>query len=163
MPDPNEVEKLKEELAKATARAEENLDGWKRAKADYSNLKKDTDKEKIEIAGFATGTLLFELLPIVDNFERAMDHVPTEQKEQDWVKGMFGIHQQLQAFFKDMGLERVPTEGVFNPEVHEVVAQEVHEGKQPGMIVGVVAPGYKMHGRLLRPAQVKVVMEVKKS
>ena len=162
-PEPQELEELKKQLAEANAaltkaqeKSEEHLDGWKRAKADYLNLKKESEKAQVEIAGYATGMVIFELLPIVDNFERAIDHLTDEQKKEEWVKGVLGIHQQLQQLLKDMGLERIPTDVPFNPEMHEAVGKEFHEGAAEGSIVKVVAPGYRMNGKLIRPAQIMV-------
>jgi molecular chaperone GrpE len=165
----HELDALKKELAEAktlankmNTRAEENLDGWKRAKADYSNLKRDAEREKTEIAGFAVGALLFELLPVIDNMDRAIAHCPKGEKESEWSKGILAIHQQLQTFLKDMGLERVPTEGTFDPEIHEAIAHEEQPSAAEGSILEVVTPGYRMHGKLLRPARVKVAKAAEK-
>ncbi|MFH1171164.1 MAG: nucleotide exchange factor GrpE [bacterium] len=158
-----ELGKVKEELEKITARSEEHLDGWKRAKADYLNLKKESEKAQTEIAGYATGMFLFELLPIVDNFERAIDHLTDQQKKEEWVKGMLGIHQQLQQLLKDFNLERIPTDVPFNPEIHEAVSREFRDNVAEGTILKVVVPGYRMNGKLLRPAQVTVAADTEKA
>lgn len=145
-----------EALTKAQEKSEEHLDGWKRAKADYLNLKKESEKAQREIAGYATSMLLFELLPIVDNFERAIDHLTEDQKKEEWVKGMLGIYQQLRQLLKDMGLERIPTDVPFNPEMHEAIDREFHDTVAEGTILKVIAPGYRMNGKLIRPARVTV-------
>ncbi|MBI3956937.1 MAG: nucleotide exchange factor GrpE [Candidatus Kerfeldbacteria bacterium] len=152
----NEVERLQAELDKANARAEENLNGWKRAKADYINLKRDAEREKTEMAGYAVGALMLQLLPIADDFDRAISQLSDGQKKDDWVKGILHIKKQLQTFFSDMGLQRVATDVPFNPEFHEAVAHEERPGVTAGTILEVVTPGYLMHGKLLRPAKVKV-------
>lgn len=157
---PHETERsiaqLKKELAEAQARAEEHLQGWKRAKADFINFKKDLAKEQEALAKYATAGLLADLLPVADHFRLAIQHLTDEQKKQDWCKGIIGIQSQLASVLKSAGLEEVKTEGQFNPEYHEAVTHEKKDGVPSGTIVEVVQPGYLLHGRLFRPARVKV-------
>lgn len=148
--------RLREELEQAKMLADNNMDGWKRARADYLNLKKENEKEKIELAQFANLSLIFELLPVADNFDRALQHIPEEAKKQEWVKGVLGIRQQLASIFQSLGLEQVKTDGAFNPELHEAVSHDAQDGVQSDTIIDVVEPGYTLHGRLVRPAKVKV-------
>lgn len=150
------VEKLKHELAAAQAKAEEHLNGWQRAKADFINFKKDLAKEQEALAQYATAELLVELLPVADNFRLAVAHLTDEQKKQDWCKGIIGIQQQLQSVLKASGLEEVDATGVFNPELHEALTHEKKDGVPSGHIIEIVQPGYTLHGRLFRPAKVKV-------
>lgn len=152
----DDLSRLRAELERAKTLADNTMDGWKRARADYLNLKKDTEKEKIELAQFANLSLVFELLPIADNFDRALKHIPDEEKKQEWVKGIMGIRQQLQSLFQGMGLEQVKTDGTFNPELHEAVSHEAKDGMKSDAIIDVLEPGYTLHGRLVRPAKVKV-------
>lgn len=151
-----DIPTLQEQLAQAQQNAEHNLDGWKRAKADYLNLKKEMEKEKVELAQFANLSLLLELLPVADNFDRAVQHIPDDQKNADWVKGIFGIQQQLKSIFATLGVAPVETDGAFNPELHEAVGSIAHESAAPNTVVEVVEPGYTLYGKLLRPAKVKV-------
>ena len=81
----DEQTRLRTELEHAKQQAEEYLSGWKRAQADYQNLKRDTEKETVKLAKFANLSLLLELLPIVDNFGRAIRHLPEERKNDDAV------------------------------------------------------------------------------
>lgn len=155
----DDAQQLKDEIQKLEKRVEEHLDGWKRAKADYLNLKKDMEKEKSDIAKFATAAFLFELLPLADNFDRALAHVPEDQKGAEWVKGIFAMQKQLHDFLAKLGVTPVPTDGLFDPNLHEAVAHEPKEGAPPGTIIEVLASGYKLHGELLRPAKVKVAKE----
>jgi molecular chaperone GrpE len=77
------IDELKSELELAQKKEQEHLDGWKRAKADYLNLKKETEKRQIEIIQFANAALVAELLPIFDHFKLALQHTPQEQKKAD--------------------------------------------------------------------------------
>lgn len=152
----DDLSRMREELEQAQTLADNNMDGWKRARADYLNLKKEAEKEKIELAQFANLSLIFELLPIADNFDRAFKHIPDDVKNQEWVKGILGIRQQLQSILQGIGLEPVKTDGAFNPELHEAVSHEPKDGVAGDTIIEVVEPGYMLHGRLVRPAKVKV-------
>lgn len=151
-----ELEEVKAELEKARASAQEHLDGWKRAKADYLNLKRDTEKGHIEMAAFATGTVILELLPSVDALERAVAQLPEERKNDEWTKGIIAIHRELQGFLHKLGIEKVKTDVPFTPEWHEAIAREERPGVAAGTILEVATPGYLIHGKLLRPAKVKV-------
>lgn len=153
-------EELEQKLAAAEARAEDNMNGWKRAKADYLNLKRDAEKEKMELVKFANLSLLFELLPLADHFELALNHVPENEKNADWVKGIVAIQKQLEEFLRTMGLERFEGTGVFTPELHEAI-EHVESDSAPDTILETMRPGYKLHGTLIRPAQVKVAKEFK--
>lgn len=152
----DDLSRLREELEQAKTLADNNMDGWKRARADYLNLKKEAEKEKTELAQFANLSLIFELLPIADNFDRALKHIPDDEKKLEWIKGILGIHQQLQSLFRGIGLEQVKTDGTFNPELHDAVSHEAQNGVKSDTIIDVVEPGYTLHGRLVRPAKVKV-------
>lgn len=153
----NDIQKVKQDLELASKKAEEYLDGWKRAKADYLNLKKETEKRQQEIVQFASFALICELLPIYDHFKLALSHVPKDQNEAEWVKGFFHVKNQLQDLFKRLGIEEIKTVGEkFNPEFHEAVIHEKKEGFKTDMILEEVKSGYTWHGKVIQPAKVKV-------
>lgn len=145
-----EVEELKHKM-------QEYLDGWRRAKADYSNLKKESEKRVQEMAQFANAALLAELLPIFDHFKLALQHVPDDQKTADWVVGLGHIKNQFQEFFKRLGIEEIQTVGQkFDPQLHEALVTEKRDGVSSGIIVEEVKSGYTLHNKVINPAQVKV-------
>ena len=145
------------ELAALAKKAEEYLNGWKRAKADYQNFKKETEKRQAEIIQFANAALLAELLPIYNNFKLAGQHISADQKDLEWVKGFDHIQKQFTAFFGQLGLTEIKTVGEkFDPDWHEAVVHEAKEGFGPDIIFEEVSPGYKLHGKLLQAAKVKV-------
>lgn len=146
------------ELAKATQKAEEYLEGWKRAKADYLNLKKESAKREEEIVKFANANVMLELLPIYDHLKLALKHVPTEQRPHQWEKGIEHIAQEFKTLLENIGINEVKTIGTqFDPQVHEAVAKEKVEGKPQGEIIDEVQPGYTYYGKTLQAAKVKIV------
>lgn len=144
------------ELEETRRKAEEYLNGWKRAQADYQNLKRDMEKEHVELAKFANLSLLLELLPILDNFRRAIQHLPEERKNDEWTKGVLAIHQQFQSVLNGMGVTEVPTGGTFNPQFHEAVGDGDGRDVPSGTILEVLQQGYLLHGKLIRPAKVRI-------
>ncbi|XOU94574.1 MAG: nucleotide exchange factor GrpE [Candidatus Kerfeldbacteria bacterium] len=145
------------ELEKTKEKMEEYLNGWKRAKADYSNQKKEFERKEQEIIQFANATLILEIMPIYDNFKLAWKHIPEEHKNEDeWLKGIEHIKKQFADMLKRLGLEEIPTVGEkFDPELHEAVGTEKVEGKKSGEIVEEIKSGYKLYNKVLEPAKVK--------
>lgn len=137
--------------AELQAKCDEYLAGWKRAQADYMNLKKDTEREKAEFSKYANERLLERLLPAIDQFELALEHAPAGIAD-PWISGLKAVKNTWEAAFHDIGLEHVPTDGAFDPLIHEAVGEE--DGGEAGKIVRVVRSGWRLHGKLLRPARV---------
>lgn len=138
-------------------KAEEHLDGWKRAKADYLNLKKDSQKEKEELIKFSNAALVIEVLPIYDHLKLAFNHLPKELENNEWVKGIAGIKKQTQGFLESLGIKEIKTVGEkFDPNFHEAVAHEKKDGFKTDIIFEEVKPGYVTEGKVLYPAKVKV-------
>lgn len=136
-------------------KADEYLEGWKRAKADYLNFKKEVEQQREELAQFATIAMVLDFLPLHTNFKRAVAHIPEDQRGQDWVKGFMAIYKQLNDMLSNMNIKEVPTEH-FNPEHHEAVEYKKVDGKTEGEIVDVVEEGYIMHDKIIQPAKVVV-------
>ena len=147
-------QKNKSELEELKSQCEEYLAGWQRSKADYENLKKETDQKISEVSSFSKSAVLAELIPILDNFNKAVDHVPEDQKDQDWVVGVFHIKKQLEDFLAQKGLEKIKTVGQeFDHNLHEAVGKEKGE---KDIIVKEVSSGYKLNGMVIIPAKVIV-------
>jgi len=151
MDEEKELEKLKKER-------DGYLDGWKRAKADFLNYKKE-QRERIEIlAAYANEELLQDVLSVLDNLERAEENIPEKKKNDQTIKGFMQITEQLREFLKSQGVEELKVEGKeFNPEFHEAVEEVEVKGKKSGLVAEVLEKGYTMNGKLLRPAKVKVI------
>jgi molecular chaperone GrpE len=152
-----ELEALRQELEEAKAQAAEYLDGWQRARAEFSNYKKRNDQERQELFKLANTTLITRLLPIFDDFERAFQTLPSNLLSLTWIDGVVLIYRKLQAILEAEGLTLMETEGQsFDPLVHEAATYEENEEHEEGQIIGEVQRGYKLGDRVLRPALVRV-------
>ncbi|MDQ7814835.1 MAG: nucleotide exchange factor GrpE [Patescibacteria group bacterium] len=145
-------------------RCAEYLSGWKRAQADYANLKRQTDKEKAEFALYANEKLLNRLLPAIDQFEMALAFTPVlkglqeedKKKFDNWISGIEAVRASWETVFKDIGLEKIMTEGLFDPLVHEAVSEEPTDDAAEGTVLRCLQSGWRLNGKLLRPARVVV-------
>ena len=145
------------EVKELKKKADEYLDGWKRAKADYLNYKRDIGKRQEEMAQYANAALVVQLLPAVDHLRIALSHVPKDQENAEWVKGLFHVKRQFDEFLKRLGSEQIKTVGEkFNPELHEAIESAVQEGTAPDTVIEELAAGYTLHGKVMNPAKVKV-------
>jgi len=138
---------------------EEEAAKWKetalRTAADLENYRKRMARERSEDLRFARAGLVEELLPVFDNFSMGLQMAEQEQDSMIY-KGMEMVKGQLVDFLESQGLKEVPAEGIFDPNLHEAVAEEEKEGAEPGEILFVKRKGYKMHDRLIRAAAVIV-------
>jgi len=143
MKKPDETLKKLEEVK---SQAEEWKTKYLRALADYQNLERRTSTEKNEIRSYAAETILGRILPVVDTFKRAVDHLRDP--------GLDLAYKELSALLSEQGVEQIDTVGrEFNP--HEMECVEVVKGKE-NAVVEETLPGYKLKGKVLRVAQVKV-------
>ncbi len=145
----DEVEQLRAEVADLRDRSARTL-------ADFDNFRKRSDKERDEERRFATADVFRELLPVIDNLERA---VSAQGSEQDLKVGVELILRQIQELLATSGVERVAAMGeVFDPQFHDAVSRHEDDSIDNPMVSEELQSGYTMHGRLLRPAVVKVAM-----
>jgi molecular chaperone GrpE len=145
------------ELADARKEVAELRDRELRKLAEFENFKKRTEREKTDYFRFALGDFFRDLLPVLDNFERALGHAPAAADD-EYRQGIELIYRQFTDALKKRGLAEVPTSGSFDPNVHEAVAREETAGVEPNAIVAVLQKGYYLNDRLLRPAFVKVAI-----
>jgi molecular chaperone GrpE len=151
------VEELKQKLEEKEKEFTELRGRLLYQQADFENFKKLKAKEKQEALKFGNETLVKELLPVIDNLERAIQH---GCKTEDAKAIVEGVQLTLNSFLKVLekfGVTRVDAlEKEFDPNVHEAIAQETREDKAPGTVVTELQKGYIMDGRLLRPSMVTV-------
>lgn len=153
----DELKDLKEELAVLKEKADEYLNGWKRAKADYINFKKEAEERQRDIIEFANLAFVLELLIVRDNFIKAFDHIPEEKKDSDWVIGVKHIKNQLDSLLEKAGVSEIKTVGEkFDPEKHEAVGKEKRKDLAEETIIKEVEKGYLMKEIVIRPAKVIV-------
>jgi len=161
-------EELKKKLEECQKLKDEYLAGWQRERAELLNYKKEEMERIGELLKYGDLGLILKILPILDNFEIVEKKLPENLKKDENVKGVLQIKAQLQDFLKGQGIEEIKSLGEkFDPNFHEVVEDlpaealakagiEVKDNK-PGIIIEEVQKGYKLHGKVLRPAKVKVV------
>ena len=154
---PDTDNELVEKVRKLEQQLLEHTDGWKRAKADYLNLKKQTDKEKADIFQFAQGSVVLEFLPIYDNLKRAIKHIPADQMEIEWVKGITHILRQFEEALKAMNITPIKTEGEqFDHTKHHAISKVKKDGMKSDTIIEEVKSGFMAGDKVLEPAQVVV-------
>jgi len=139
------------------AKADEYLAGWKRAQADYQNLEKDYARRMASMAEYAAADIIAKLLPVIDNFELALVHLPEDVKNSEWAKGLFQVQKERDEMLESLGIERIKSVGQkFDPHQHEAVGHEPSEKVAEGSVIKEVQIGYHMKDRLIRPARVIV-------
>jgi molecular chaperone GrpE len=147
-------ERVDDPLAAAEAKAEEHLNDLKRLAAEFENYKKRTAREQAALSARAAERLVKELLPIVDDLERALE--AAEQHEEARLEdGVRLVHRQLSSVLEREGLAEIETNGRFDPHVHEALLSQPSEAEE-GSVIEVLQKGYKLGDRVLRPARVVV-------
>ena len=151
------IKKLRGFLRSCKKRRVEYLEGWQRSRAEFQNYLKQASREREEFQKFATDEILVKLFPVLDALTLACDTVPEKCKEDAWVKGILSIKKQFEAILLDTGIQEVMagTGSKFDPELHEAVDQ-VESDQEKGTILAVTQKGYTLHGKLIRPARVRV-------
>lgn len=145
------------ELSKLQAQLEEQQQRVLRTQADFDNFRRRTQKEKEDLAKYASSLLITELLPVIDNFERALSTGTDNAEVSSYAKGVEMIFRQLEGVLKAEGLEEMNSVGEpFNPEYHQAIMQVESDEYEEGIVVEEVQKGYKLKDRVLRPAMVKV-------
>jgi len=148
------IETLKQALANEKEKAESNLAGWQRAQADFANYKRRTEQELQEIGKLANANLVLNLLPVLDDFERALNNAPENRADVTWVDGIKLINRKLQGALETMGLSQIKALGEpFDPNIHEAVMQA--KGKE-GIVIEELEKGYMFKDKIIRPTKVVV-------
>ncbi len=151
----------KENIQKLSRECDEYLNGWKRAKADLANYKKDEMKRLEELARFANEDIIRDLLNILDSFELALRAM---EKSGEVEKGVYLIQNQLEDLLRRRGLEKIDVqEGqLFDPGVHEAVMVIDGPKEKGGLIAQEIERGYVLNGKIVRPTKVKVYKDLEK-
>ncbi len=142
--------------------SQEYLDGWKRCQADFENYKKQQEKRRKNLILYSTENIIMQILPVLDNFQASMEHIPSGREDCVWVQGIKHIQKQLEKVLTDNGVEEIKmkTGDKFNPNFCEAVAEnEEGEKKQSAdknRIEKIILKGYKIGDKIIRPARVIV-------
>jgi len=149
--------KLKEELAEANSKLEELQDKYMRQVAEFSNYKKRTAKEKLEIRESVKASMLHDFLPVIDDIDRAMEHLETADMEST-KEGVKLIYQKFMDYLRSQDLTEIQAMGEdFNTDFHEAVTQfPVEDESKKGKVIDVVQKGYKINDKVVRYSKVVV-------
>ena len=146
------VKKIKELETKIT----ELTAGWQRTQADFVNFKKQVSDDRVNLVKSSNTDLIYQLLPVLDNFKLAADHLPKDLENNNWAQGIKQVEKQLESILQSEGLERIKSIGVqFDPTLHEAI-EHITSDKPENEIIEEILPGYALSGKVIRPAKVKV-------
>ena len=146
-----------DELTLAKQQIEEEQDKLIRLRADFENYKRRVQLDKAADYKYRAQSVLVDILPVLDNFERALAVETTTEEAASLVKGMDMVYRTLLEAVKKEGLEQIEAEGfAFDPNFHQAVMQEQDDSKESGVVLQELQKGYKLKDRVLRPSMVKV-------
>src|SRR5277367_1190916 len=143
-------------LRQLQAQIQELTQALQRERADAVNLRRQHEEEITSLRAKSKAGVVRELLPVIDNFERALKHVPKELAGNDYIKGVQAVVTQFEKTLSDIGVERIKTVGEhFDPQLHEAVSMEEGDGKHE-IVSEELQAGYKIGDEIIRHAMVRV-------
>lgn len=149
--------KLKEEIELLNGKNEELKDKYLRLVAEYDNFRKRTAKEKIELRDYIKSDVLLGFLPVVDDMDRAMQHLGEVKDLEATIEGIRLINQKFAEYLKSQGLEEIPAKDLeFDTDFHEAVTKFPVEDDKKGKVIDVVQKGYKINDKVIRFSKVVV-------
>jgi len=149
-----EIKEKNEKIEEMDAEIDDLLSRLQRLQADFVNYRKRSEREKAEMTTRGKIKLCSSLLPVLDNFERALR---AEENESDFYKGVEMIYNQLMKSFSEQGIEEIIAKGEeFNPEYHEAIMRVESDEFEEGTVTEIVQKGFILDDRVIRPAMVKV-------
>lgn len=156
LPEADEIN-LVAELEEWQGKAEEYLDGWQRARAEFANYKKRVERDQAQVYKNASGMVIKRFLDILDDLELALKERPLDGDGASWADGIELIYKKLKSILEAEGVQAMEAEGhQFDPNLHEAVTNEDNPDFESGQIIEVVKQGYLLGDRVLRPAVVRV-------
>lgn len=139
------------------SKAGEYLSGWQRARADLDNFRRRVHQEQQQQTEQVKRRLIYDLMPLVDNFRAVAIHLPADLKDHVWAQGVLHVTRQLEQLLQHYDVEPIDQSGQpFNPVLHEAVATVEDETASSGLVVEVMQAGYRIGDQVIRPAKVKV-------
>lgn len=151
------IEQLRQMLADEQKKSAEHFDGFQRARADFANLKRRTEAERNNLNAEAKEKLLVKVLPVVDDFERALQSMPETLKGEPWINGVTMIEKKLKTLLEQENIAEIPALGQeFDPRLHEAVQKDEEGDGEKDVVSAVYQKGYKLGDKVIRAAVVKV-------
>ncbi len=154
---PEEVMELKTAFEESQAKADEYLDGWQRARAEFANYKKRVERDRARYHQDAVGDVIKSYLPVVDDLERALKDRPQDGDGVSWAEGIELIYRKMLKVLEAEGITRMDAEGeLFDPNLHEAIVKMESDEHESEQIIEVLQQGYMIGDRVLRPAKVRI-------
>lgn len=152
------IKKLRERLKKCEADKQEYLAGWQRAKADFINARKEEQEAREDFKKYAKEGVVNEFLAVADGFDRAFSDPSWQNVDKGWQDGIKYLYSHFASILKDFGVEPIEARGKpFSPLEHEALEYiTTEQEEEDGIVLEEARKGYKIHQKILRPAQVKV-------
>lgn len=148
---------LRAELEEAKAKEAEYLDGWQRALAELANARKRFERERDQAYTNAKVGILMQIIPVIDDFERAFESVPEDRAGLEWSEGIRLIYQKFRRLLDQEGIEPIDAVGTpFDPFLHQAVTHEPSDEVPAGEVIACLQKGYRLGDRVLRPSMVRV-------
>lgn len=145
---------LEKELAEAKQKAEEYLASWQRSQADFSNYRRRMVQEQQDRLINANASLFCDILPVLDDLELAISHIPEKHEKSGWVEGVRLVERKFKSILEKQGVKPICALGMaFDPSLHEAIKQE--KGPE-GSVIAEVQKGYTLNNKLIRPSRVIV-------
>lgn len=145
----NDITALQQQIGELT-------EALQRERADATNLRRRHEKQLASLQSMVKASVVRELLPVIDNYERALKHTPKDLADNQYIKGIQGIVKQFEQILEKLGVQKIKTVGEpFNPHLHEAVSMEDGDGDHE-VVSEELQPGYTMGEEILRPAMVRV-------
>ena len=153
----DELESLQKEVEELRAKADEYLDGWQRARADFTNYKKRVERDQEQVYQAASARVLKRFLEVLDDLDRALKNRPQEGEGAAWAEGIELVSRKFHGILEAEGVQQMDAQGqYFDPNLHEAITQEESEEYESGQVIEVVKSGYLAGDKVLRPALVRV-------
>jgi molecular chaperone GrpE len=155
----DENEALREEILTLQQQSGEYLDGWQRERAEFTNYKKRTDRERQQLQENISGNIVRKYLEIIDDLERALQNKPTNDDGATWAEGIELVYRKFLTALEAEGVVPMAVANQqFDPNLHEAISQEPNDDFESGQIIEVVRSGYMLGDRVLRPATVRIAL-----
>jgi molecular chaperone GrpE len=137
--------------------AQEYLEGWQRNRAEFANYKKRIEREMKDTHSNAAGSVLKDILPAIDDFDRAMNNIPDTLKDDKWVGGVGMVLRKFNKILEDYNVTVLdPVGEPFDPNLHEAIGMDDSDSVATGHVTATMQKGYVLGDRVLRPALVRV-------
>lgn len=159
-----DTQSLEQEIERLKAESQHHLDQWRRTAANLENYRRRVEKERGEILKAGQATLIAQLLPVLDDLQRAFQTLPSTLRGLTWIDGVALIERKVDVVLEQHGLKEIEALGQpFDPALHQSILQEETSDYPDGQVMAVLQRGYMLHDKVLRPAMVKIAVNERDS